>query len=428
MYDFPWFIWLETKQGFQFLDERLIAKHITNYRNLNEKAREKTLYRFLDECELVVDAKASLYLPNARYRYRNDMSIKQDFSDEEIAQAIHVFLSLTELFESARTNYMLVSYVLAGLHSSSIRRAAPDVRFAVSIPGRSDEVAHIFSTITEAIVNKHRWKGKHCKLKREAVLKCQSFSTYIGKHLQDFSSIRIKAPKTASSNRETLCVPAKYVDTVVTILGADSGFLREAEPYMVNACVFLVGCSKSDWSTMRISSNDIARYDPTILRTVKEGSAAIAAMLRKWWSYFDAENRWAAELVMQSRASFGKPDSRYISVTIDPKKLRNAIAYRVFLSFLQFTVEQEWLSENEVSPYQLAAKAVFDPEPVENKSVHRMEQPETFLTLMRRLVEEHADDIVPPEECFEKSRHHLGAIRSINKIKYLVMPEESWKK
>ncbi len=403
------------------VDERYAATVIRGFRDLNEAARERALQNHLREFPVAWDAKISSLQQNAKTtRVYDSYGNERYYSNDELGMAARTFLSISQLFENPRPGYVILSHLLAGLHGSALTKEAPDIRFAIHINDRSEGITQIISTITNIVVNRKKWYGKKCRLKRSYIIDCRHSSTYVGKHIQDFCSVKIRFKK------KKLYAPAKYTDTAACVIGADRTLLRELDPYMKNGCTFLVGCDSNEWGATRISAAEISSYDPKILSAIEDKSAEIAAMLHEWWRRDDTT--WASGVIKWTKASFGKPDSRYIQVTLDPKKLRDALCFHVFLCFLDFAKRRGWISNEIVSHYLTGAKGVYYPESVEDKPVRRMEQPEVFEDIMRDLFTNPDIHILPFEERFVKAeKKNLGALRTISGIDYFVMPEERWK-
>lgn len=188
--------------------------------------------------------------------------------------------------------------------------------------------------------------------------------------------------------------------------------------------MLLLNSGIGDLTPTKLSSADIAAYDPDIVSQLKDKRKYVAALLDWWWTPYEDEDTWARGIVQEARASFGKPDSRYIRVELDPRKLRDAIRYRVLLSFLDELEAAQILTAEELEPYRTGAKEVFDPAPKEDKPPRRAEDPEVFTEIMRELVQ--CASIVPEGERYVKSSKALGAWRTINNKSYLVMLEEVW--
>ena len=73
------------------------------------------------------------------------------------------------------------------------------------------------------------------------------------------------------------------------------------------------------------------------------------------------------QIVAEAKASFGKPDSRFVAVQFDPKLLNKAIRHRVLCSFLDWLETEGLLAAEALERYCMIVKSVYDPEPVEEK-------------------------------------------------------------
>ena len=153
-----------------------------------------------------------------------------------------------------------------------------------------------------------------------------------------------------------------------------------------------------------------------------------ASLLGWWWERFDDEDAWARQVTQTARASFGKPDSRYIRAEIDPKLLRDAIRYQVFLSFLDELETAGFMTREELTPYRQTVKDVFDPAPPEPVQLRHAEDPDVFVEIMKAMVKNPPAAIVAENERFVKKDKPLAAWRTISGERYLVFLEEAWAK
>lgn len=193
----------------------------------------------------------------------------------------------------------------------------------------------------------------------------------------------------------------EYTNSIVVIIGAAPSQMKEATPYIDNAAVVLLHSDPGDLKPTKLSTADFAAYDPEIVNRLREYREQIGMLLYWWWLPHKREDAWAAQIVQEARASFGKPDSRYVSVELDPKLLRDRIRYLVFLEFLNELGDYGYMSHEDLEPYRQTAKEVFDPEPPEPVVIRRAEDPEVFLDIMRALAIEKASSIVAEGERFD---------------------------
>lgn len=398
------------------LDESRLARHIPGYTRLNEKARRKEFVKFLKKAEIIREIDLSRPLPNAA-------PCRRRVTPEDEKAAIPAFLDIGRLFQEPMAGYRILADLLCAMHCGVLRAEEPSFRPAISIKSGAPEIGEILTAIVDTAVPKRRWHKKRAKLKRSAVL---VYSTRIGSfphHFQDFSQwkIRVKGYK-------PLKIPAAYEDTVLLIIGANGAQIREAAPYLENAAVILLNSDAGDLAPTKLPISSIADYDPTVIDQLWAHRELIASLLGFWWSLFDSEDEeaWARQIAQEARASFGKPDSRYIRVELDPKRLRDAIRYRVLLSFLDVLEGCELMTTEELASYRQNAKDVFDPTPPEPVVLRKAEDPEVFLEIMRELTNENVHSIVAENDRFVKADKPFAAWRTINGEQYLVLLEENW--
>ncbi|MPN28799.1 hypothetical protein SDC9_176244 [bioreactor metagenome] len=156
--------------------------------------------------------------------------------------------------------------------------------------------------------------------------------------------------------------------------------------------------------------------------------AYVSAVLAWWWSEIENEPSWAINILRQARASFGKPDSRYVSVTIDPKKLQRAVLHKVMCSFLYGLEFRKILTSEQLAPYRAIVQGVFAPAPPEKTPERRAEDPAVFLELMKTFTAQHLEKIIGPNSAFVKADKPLAAWRRISGEDYLIFAEKSWAK
>lgn len=410
-------IYSEKDKRFVPLDESRLSKEIPGYTSLNEQARKRKFDSFIKNSEVIRNFKCPSRLPNAPQKPDLDR-----MPPEEKTTAAKALLSIGTMFESPQPGHRLLSDLLCGLHCTSLRRAEATFSPTIAVHSDSPEVALALKRLVKSSVRISRWKGgKKVKIHRKAVL---DYRVKIGEfphHIQDFSQVTCSVP-----GYKKLRFPAQYSNTVVLLVGADNSQVREAIPYINNAAVLLLNSGTGDFTPTRLSAADIAAYDPDVVSQLKDRRKHISALLGWWWLPYEDEDTWARGIVQKARASFGKQDSRYIRVELDPKKLRDAIRYCVLLSFLDELEAARILTAEELEPYRAGAKEVFDPAPKEDKSPRRAEDPEVFLEVMREVVQ--SSSIVPEGERYVKSAKFLGAWKTISKESHLVMLEEVWAK
>ena len=390
-------------------DLKEIDPHILR---LNKEAREKVLDAFLKEVR-VTQIRIPNFLPPAKHSWH---------MEDPAATARHV-LSVADLFGVPSSGYRLLAVILASLHATALRRAAPGFSPYIAISLAGDELIEVFRRLTSALFPRSTWKKKRLHIRREAVLDfrqrgllCPAF--------QDFSRGKVTKCKHAA-------VPIPYADTTALIIHAPSKVLSGAADDLRNAGLILANCSiPREVCVCHIPVKDLAEFDPTVLDAL-EANPSAAACLLTWWLFCfgdSLEAAWAEQLVKDARASFGKPDGRYRCVELEPKALTAAILYRVLLSFLDQLLAKGWLTAAEAETYRLGAKAVFDPDPAPKVTLRPAEDPEVFLAIMRRVRTQNADRILAEGEPFVPKKGYLAAYRMISGKLHLIFPEEGWLK
>ena len=309
--------------------------------------------------------------------------------------------------------------VLAGMRCESLREAEPVFRTVVEINSNALEIEKALTTVVKAAVTRKKWRRG--LIKRLKVLDYRTGPGSHPHHIQDFARVKVKVKK-----HPTLRVPVPYIDTVALVMGADSAQLREAAPYLENAAVLLLNCGSNDWGGRRLRTSELAEYDPAVVKGLEEERYSVAALLCAWWAAEEDEVTWARQIVAEAKASFGKPDSRYVAVQFDPKLLNRAIRHRVLCSFLDWLEAGGLLAGGNLECYRAIVKGVYAPEPVEEKPPQHAEDPQVFLGIMRNLAA--SEQIAGPDEPFRKGDKLLGAWRIISGERFLVMPEDGWKK
>lgn len=397
------------------LDDRYFCRELPLYRSLNEQAREKARRKYLKRVKIIKTILISGYVPNIKKKL-----YKEHFPKPKPKP----FLQLSQLHEKRPPGYLLIANVLSSMHTKALRKIEPNFRPVLSISCDAPKNVQILVDIMSSLFPERTKKSGHrTKLKRQHILdyraKCGEFPHYI----QDFSS---GSAKIKHQKKFRFIVP--YRDSAVLLIGADNAQVREADPYLQNAGIILLNSASGDLNPTKLSASAIESYDPTIVEQLTVEQLAVASLLRWWCELFDDEAAWARQIVQTARASFGKPDSRYIRVELDPKKLRNAILYQVLLSFLDEIEAAEFMTAEELAPYRQEAKEVFDPAPPEPVQLRHAEDPDVFLEIMKTLAGNPPAPIVAENARFVKKDRHLAAWRVINGERCLVFLEADWGK
>lgn len=393
------------------LDERYFCKTLPIYGSLNEKARKQARKQHIKGAKVIKEIWIPAHIPNIT---------KKAF--RKYPPSAQAALLLFSIFDGNRAGCLLTADILCGQHATALRKAEPEFYPVISIQCGSPNMIHFVSSHIKNLfppISKHIChKGK---LKRKHIL---DYRTKVGEfphHIQDYSLGVVKI-----KHQKKFTFPVSYTDCSIAIIGADNAQIREATPYIENAAIILLNSASGDLAPTKLSTSDIAAYDPAIVEHLNAERHHIASLLRWWWNLFDDEDAWARQIVQTARASFGKPDSRYIRVELDPKKLRDAIRYQVLLSFFDEVEKARFMTSEELAPYRQTAKEVFDPAPPEPVRLRHAEDPDVFLEIMKAMVKNPPAAIVAENERFVKKDKPLAAWRTIGGERYLVFLEDTW--
>ena len=408
----------QEKDGYSLLDEAYLARKIPGFRSLNERARKKARDKYLDRFS-IQEVQIPSCLPNCRGKLLGEDGRKRRVTKDDLQTGARTILRLLELFKNAEAGCEVLASILAGMRCEALRKAEPDFHAVVEVSSAASELEEMLTVLVKAVVTRKRWRNG--KVKRLAVLDYRAGPGDLPHHLQDFGRVKVNV-----KGLPTLRFPPPYIDTAVLIIGADSTQLREAAPYLENAAVLLLNCGGNDWDGRRLRMVEIAEYDPVVVEDLRTSRQQTAVLLRAWWADEGNEAAWARRIVAEARASFGKPDRRYILTRLDPRVLSRAIRYQVLCSFLDWLEAEELLADEDLEHCRATVRSVYDPAPVEETPPQHVEDPQIFRRIMRELVG--TVKIAGENEDFRKGDKFLGAWRTISGERHLVMPEEGWKK
>ena len=398
------------------LDERYLRREIPHYADLTVRGRRKARGRYLKGFSVALRARIGESLPNVGLHILGRSPCRDDFR-----AGADAFLRLLDLFEDPEVGAILAANLLCGFQMTTLRQIFPAFSPTVSIPEAGESLEQILRLILGAATPRHRWRGKHCKVRRAPVLDYRESEDGISPGFQDFSRIKIML-----SGRKSPVAPFPYTDTAALIIGASSGQIREAAPYLERCSVIALGCRlPKERSARRLSHRQLAAYDPSIIEAWRTHGAEIALVLRLWQEY----ELPAATIKAQVSSRFLPPDARYISVTIHPDELRAAVYIAVLIAFLRMLAEYGLLSPEEAAAREEALTALFFPPPPPPPAPKRQaEDPQVFLELLAEHIRQSPEDIAGPDEPYRKKGTRLGAWRTISGTQHLVMAEPVWKK
>ncbi len=398
------------------VDERHLRREIPHYADLTLKGRRKAVDRYLTGFPVALRARIDETLSNVGLRILGRSPCRDDFR-----AGADAFLRLLDLFEDRETGAILAANLLCGFQMTTLQRLFPTFSPVIAIPEADETLEHVLRLIQETATPKHRWRGKYCRVRRAPVLDYRESGDGISHGFQDFSRIRVTL-----SGRKSPAAPFPYTDTAALLIGASSGQIREAAPYLERCSVIALGCRlPKEFSARRLSHRQLGAYDPQIIEAWRAHGAEIALVLRLWQEY----ELPAATIKAQVSSRFLPPDARYISVTIHPDELRAAVYIAALIAFLRMLVGYGLLSTVETAAREEALTVLFFPPPPPPPAPKRQaEDPQVFLELLAEHIRQVPEDIAGPDEPYRKKDTRLGAWRTISGTQHLVMAEPVWKK
>lgn len=398
------------------LDDRYLRRELPHYADLTLKGRRKAVDRYLTGLPVILRARIDATLPNVGLRILGRPPCRDDFR-----AGADAFLRLLDLFEDRETGAILAANLLCGFQMTTLQRLFPTFSPVIAIPEADETLEHILRLIQETATPKHRWRGKHCRVRRAPVLDYRENGDGISPRFQDFSWVKVDVPRGKSP-----AAPFPYTDTAALLIGASSGQVREATPYLERCSVMALGCRlPKELSARRLSHRQLGAYDPQIIEAWRAHGAEIALVLRLWQEY----ELPAATIKAQVSSRFLPTDARYISVTIHPDELRAAVYIAALIAFLRMLVGYGLLSTEEAAAREEALTVLFFPPPPPPPAPKRQsEDPQVFLELLAEHIRQSPEDIAGPDEPYRKKDRRLGAWRTISGTQHLVMAEQVWKK
>ena len=398
------------------LDDRRLRRELPDYADLTLKGRRKAMDRYLKGLPVALRARIDESLPNVGLHILGRSPCRDDFR-----VGADAFLRLLDLFEDPEAGAILAANLLCGFQMTTLRQIFPAFSPAVSIPEAGESLEQILCLIQEIAAPKHRWRGKGCRVRRAPVLDYRENGDGIAPRFQDFSQVKVDVPR-----GKPPAAPFPYTDTAALLIGASSGQVREATPYLEQCSVMALGCKlPKEVSPWRLSHRQLGAYDPQIIETWRAHGAEIALVLRLWQEY----ELPAATIKAQVSSRFLPPDARYISVTIHPDELRAAVYIAVLIAFLRMLAEYSLLSPEESAAREETLTAIFFPPPPPPAAPKRQaEDPQVFLALLADHIRQAPEDIAGLNEPYRKKDNRLGAWRTISGTQHLVMAEPVWKK
>ena len=398
------------------LEERYLRKELSHYADLTVKGRRKAVDRYLKGFPVILRARIDESLPNVGHHILGRSPCRDDFR-----AGADAFLRLLDLFEDRETGAILAANLLCGFQMTSLRRVFPTFTSVIVLPETNATLECVLRLIQNTATPKQRWRGKHCRVRRAPVLDYRENGDGIAPRFQDFSRVKVNVPSGKSP-----AAPFPYTDTAALLIGASSGQIREAAPYLERCSVMALGCRlPKELSARRLSHRQLGAYDPQIIEVWRAHGAEIALVLRLWQEY----ELPAATIKAQVSSRFLPPDKRYIAVVPHPNKLRAAVYIAALIAFFRMLRGYSLLSLEEAAAREEALTALFFPPPPPPPAPKRQsEDSQVFLELLADHIRQAPEDIAGPDEPYRKKDRRLGAWRTISGTQHLVMAEPVWKK
>ena len=398
------------------LDDRRLRRELPDYADLTLKGRRKAVDRYLKGFPVILRARIDESLPNVGHHILGRPPCRDDFQAGDDA-----FLHLLDLFEDRETGAILAANLLCGFQMTTLRRLFPTFTAVIVLPETNATLEHVLRLIQETATPKQRWRGKGCRVRRAPVLDYRKNGDGIAPRFQDFSRVKVNVPSGKSP-----AAPFPYTDTAALLIGASSGQIREATPYLERCSVMALGCRlPKELSARRLSHRQLGAYDPQIIEAWRTHGAEIALVLRLWQEY----ELPIAAIKAQVSSRFLPPDKQYIAVVPHPDKLRAAVYIAALIAFLRMLRGYSLLSLEEAAAREETLTAIFFPPPPPPAAPKRQaEDPQVFLALLADHIRQAPEDIAGPDEPYRKKGTRLGAWRTISGTQHLVMAEPVWKK
>ena len=398
------------------LEERYLRKELSHYADLTLKGRRKAVDRYLRGFPVVLRARIDESLPNVGHHILGRSPCRDDFR-----AGADAFLRLLDLFEDRETGAILAANLLCGFQMTTLQRLFPTFSPVIAIPEADETLEHVLRLIQETATPKHRWRGKYCRVRRAPVLDYRESGDGISPRFQDFSQVKIDVLR-----GKFPVAPFPYTDTAALLIGASSGQIREAAPYLERCSVIALGCRlPKEFSARRLSHRQLGAYDPQIIEAWRTHGPEIALVLRLWQEY----ELPIAAIKAQVSSHILIRDTRYIVTVPHPDKLRTAVYLAALATFLRMLAGYGLLSTEDAAAREEALTALFfPPPPLPPAPKRQAEDPQVFLELLAEHIRQSPEDIAGPDEPYRKKDTRLGAWRTISGTQHLVMAEPVWKK
>lgn len=409
---------IKRETGLAPLLENDVAKQASHWNSLNAEARLQVFKEFLKHSRVVKTKKFDVRKPNAPR-----VAGSKKASSQAILGLLELFASSASTDDSSDAGSLILGTILSGLCAKVLREACEAFTPHLVVGTAQSELVSIFEKIIQCVVRKTAWENG---IKRLPILGyAQSLGrTPFAVKFKDFASITLPNKKF-----HRLCVPIDYIDTIALVVAGSSAQINEALGYMENAGVIFMGCDGVKKHGIHLPASAFLTYDATVLTALNDNAELVATVFRDWWESFHDDEQWAKKIVESAKASLGKPDQRYISVTVDPVVLTKAVYHQVTQHFLTTLHVEHLISPQEYQRYQaLVSQQLYPTKKVQTEATPIIaDDPMVFLNIMRTMVTTQPEAFADLATAKPPKGDFLGAWRRINGIEYLVLLEEDWR-
>lgn len=408
----PYKVWYRERKGqsFQPLTEVILARKIPHYTELIEKARIKRYNDFGNQCKL----KACVQIKDMP-QFKN---IETDITNFQLGT--NTLMSMNELFEEKSVGYRLQAIAITSMHYESLRDQSEELQLVMSIKTKNREIIELLTKWLSEIEPRRKWHFGETTIHRSPVLDYRNPSL-VERTLLDFDYATLKVGK------ERLRASVPYDDTLIMIIEASARQIREIERCSRHAGMIIISGGSPKYEGTSIYEKQLSRIDPLLFEQILKEAHTVGLVLDEWRSGIRNEDAWAKKILDTAKESLGKPDSRYRSVIFDPVKLADAVYLEVCRSFAEYVVAKGWIDVETADQWFAGAVEVFSPKSSEAPKLSRMEDPETFIQIVKKRYP-NFERIAALDEPFRSKQENEGAIREISGVEYLVFPEDWLKK
>ncbi len=391
------------------------TNRVAHYTDLSDKAQAKFMKEKMKEEQVVCKARVNAVLEN-NSGYLEVSGKQRRPTPADCRAGVITLFNLSALFPERAAGYTLIAVLLSGMMTWQLREKEPSFTSAVLITTGS-RLYPMFTEIIKSIIPHNKWQCKRCVVKRSPLIDLKAHTAKI----QNFSYVTVRYKK-----HKSVPLPFPYYNTLVLVSGAEGNTQSDKLPSNLdNAGVIYFNAKLGKERSNALPSFSIEKIDSAAAEEVKRWFPYLAPVFH-WWQRKAEEEDLAEGIIKAAIDSLGQPDSRYRKVEYDAKLLNPAVLHQVLLTFLDAVEEEGWLTGEELEYFRSTVQSVFVPDPAVSDGSKAANDPDVFLSIMRKLVEENADRITPIGEIHYKSKNQkqfTAAWRKISNVDYLVVDE-----